>query len=194
MSVDKAKAQQAIAAFLRALGRDVDRDPELVGTPERVVEAWANEFVEGYEVNVAALLDAESSPVPSGPVGLVTVRGLAVSTMCPHHLLPARGTATVLYLPGARVAGLGTLSRLVDAFAHRLTFQETITASVARALVDHLGAKGAACRLSLMHDCLASRGERQDQAVVDTMAFAGSFDAPGGDRELALGALSGGPS
>jgi len=190
MSVDKAEAQRAIAAFLRALGRDVERDPELVGTPERVVEAWATEFVEGYDVNVAALLDAESSPVPEGPVGLVTVRGLSVSTMCPHHLLPARGTATVLYLPGPRVAGLGTLSRLVDAFAHRLTFQETITASVARALVDHLGARGAACRLSLVHGCLASRGERQDQAVVDTIAFAGSFETPGADRELAQSVLS----
>jgi GTP cyclohydrolase I len=105
--------------------------------------------------------------------------------------LPARGTATVLYLPGARLAGLGTLSRLVDAYAHRLTFQETITASVARALVQHLGARGAACRLALVHGCLASRGERQDQGVVETIAFAGSLETPGSDREVALAALSG---
>src|SRR5262249_2420365 len=158
MAVDRTAARQAISAFLRALGRDVQREPELSGTPERVVEAWANELVEGYDVDVAALLAAESSPVPAGPAALVALRGLSVSTMCPHHLLPARGTATVLYLPGARVAGLGTISRLVDAFAHRLTFQETITASVARALVEHLGARGAACRLAMAHGCLSSRG------------------------------------
>ena len=191
MAVDKPEAKKAIAAFLRALGRDSDRDPELAGTPDRVVEAWANELVEGYDVDVAALLLTESSVAPAEPLGLVSLRGLAVSTMCPHHLLPARGTATVLYLPGARLAGLGALSRLVDAYAHRLSFQETITASVAGALVRHLGARGAACRLSLVHGCLASRGERQDQAVVETIAFAGSFEMPGRDRELALAALSG---
>jgi GTP cyclohydrolase I len=191
MAVDKPEAKKAIVAFLRALGRDAETDPELAGTPERVVEAWANDLVEGYDVDVPGLLLAESSPAPSEPVGLVSLGGLSVSTMCPHHLLPARGTATVLYLPGARLAGLGTLSRLVDAYAHRLTFQETITASVAHALVEHLGARGAACRLSLVHGCLASRGERQDQAVVETIAFAGTFEAPGRDREVALAALSG---
>jgi GTP cyclohydrolase I len=192
MAVDKAEAKKAITAFLRAIGRDVEKDPELAGTPDRVVEAWANELVEGYDIDVARLLLDESSPAPAEPVGLVSLRGLSVSTMCPHHLLPARGTATVVYLPGARIAGLGTLSRLVDAYAHRLTFQETITAAVARALVQHLGARGAACRLALVHGCLASRGERQDEAVMDTVAFAGTFEAPGRDRELALTALSGG--
>jgi GTP cyclohydrolase I len=190
MAVDKREAKKAITAFLRALGRDPERDPELAGTPERVVEAWADDLVEGYDVDVPALLLGESSAAPAEPVGLVSLRGLSVSTMCPHHLLPARGTATVMYLPGARLTGLGTLSRLVDAYAHRLTFQETVTASVARALVQHLGARGAACRLSLVHGCLASRGERQDQAVVETIAFAGSFEVPGPDRELALAALS----
>src|SRR5262249_22581598 len=99
MPVDKAEAVRAISAFLRALGRDPERDRELVGTPERVVEAWANELIEGYDVDVPALLLGESSPAPRSELGLVVLRGLSVSTMCPHHLLPARGTATVLYLP-----------------------------------------------------------------------------------------------
>jgi GTP cyclohydrolase I len=109
--------------------------------------------------------------------------------MCPHHLLPARGTATVLYQPGERIAGIGTVARLVDAFAHRLALQETIGANVASALVDHLGARGAACKLALTHACLASRGERQTAATVETLAFAGSFDRAGPDRDLAVTTL-----
>ncbi len=187
MPVDKAEAAEAIARFLVALGLDPGSDPELAGTPARVAEAWANDLVDGYDVDVAALLERESSPAAGA--GLVSVRDLAVSTICPHHLLPARGTGTVLYLPGARVAGVGTLARVLDAFAHRLTLQETITASVARALVQHLGARGAACTLSLSHDCLSSRGERKVAAVVDTIAWAGTFEQPGPDRDLALAAL-----
>jgi GTP cyclohydrolase I len=189
MAVDKTEAAKAVHAFLRALGRDPDRDEELVDTPVRVAEAWAKDLVDGYDVDVAALLGSESSPAPASP-GLVAVRDLSVSTICPHHLLPGLGTGTILYLPGARITGLGTLARLLDAFAHRLSLQETITASVAGALVEHLGARGAACKLSLSHRCLTSRGERQEHAVVDTIAFAGSFEQPGPDRDLALAALA----
>jgi GTP cyclohydrolase I len=188
MPVDQREAARAVHAFLRALGRDPDREEELRGTPERVAEAWADELVDGYDVDVAALLASESSTA-TGPRSLVSVRGLAVATICPHHLLPARGTGTVLYLPGDRMTGLGTLARLVDAFAHRLTLQETIASSVAAALVLHLGARGAACKLSLSHNCLTSRGERQSAAIVDTLALAGTFETPGPDRDLVLAAL-----
>jgi len=189
MPVDRREAEKAIRAFLRALGRDPDHDPELLDTPTRVAEAWESDLVDGYDVDVERLLAAESSPAPQEPLGLVSVRDLAVSTICPHHLLPARGMATVLYVPGTHVAGLGTLSRLVDAFAHRLTLQETAGEAIANALVRHLGARGAACKLSLSHSCLASRGERQTTAVVETVAFAGSFERSGADRDLALAAL-----
>jgi GTP cyclohydrolase I len=191
MAVDQTEAAKAVHAFLRALGRDPDRDSDLAGTPARVAEAWAKDLVDGYDVDVAAMLASESLPAPAS-AGLVAVRDLSVSTICPHHLLPGLGTGAILYLPGARITGLGTLARLLDAFAHRLSLQETIAASVAGALVEHLGARGAACKLSLSHRCLTSRGERQEHAVVDTIAFAGSFERPGPDRDLALAALAGG--
>jgi GTP cyclohydrolase I len=190
MPVDRAKAEQAIVAFLRAMGLDPDRETELSGTAARVVEAWSTDLIDGYQVDVAGLLTRESSTMPSAPATLVAVRGLAIATMCPHHLLPARGTATVMYLPGQRLTGLGTLARLVDAYAHRLTLQEVIGANVTAALVEHLGARGAACQIALTHECLASRGERQHGATVTTLAFAGTFEPAGPDRDLALTALA----
>jgi GTP cyclohydrolase IA len=189
MPVDRVKAEQSIRAFLQAIGRDPDGDPELTGTPARVAEAWATDLVDGYDIDVRQLLASESSPAPSGSGGIVSVRNLAISTMCPHHLLPARGTATVLYWPGTHITGIGTLARLVDAYAHRLALQEAIGDNVARALVDHLGARGAVCQIALSHSCLASRGERQHGASVQTLAFAGAFDHAGPDRDLAIAAL-----
>jgi len=190
MAVDRAEARKAIVMFLRALGRDPEADPELQGTAARVADAWADHLIDGYDVDIPALLASESSPTPQSGPGLVALKGLHMSTMCPHHLLPARGTACVLYLPGPRVVGLGTLGRLVSAWSHRLAFQEATGANVAASLVDHLGARGAACMLSLSHDCLSARGGRQSGASVDTIAFAGSFSQPGPDRDLALLALS----
>jgi len=190
MAVDQREAAKAIHAFLRALGRDPDGDPELRDTPARVAEAWATDLIDGYEIDVGQLLQSESSPTPADSQGLIALRGLVVATVCPHHLLPARGTGTVVYLPGPLITGLGTLARLVDAFSHRLTLQEGIGAAVARSLVHHLSARGAACKLSMSHTCLTSRGQRQDRALVETIALAGTFEHPGPDRDFALSALS----
>ena len=47
-SVDRPAAEQAILEFLRALGRDPLREPELRGTPARVVAAYVDELCNGY--------------------------------------------------------------------------------------------------------------------------------------------------
>jgi len=125
-----------------------------------------------------------------GPHGLVGLRGIDVASMCPHHLLPSHGRATVAYVPGERAAGLGTIARVVHAAAHRLVLQESLGADIATAMVDGLGARGALCRLEMTHTCLAVRGERQAAARVDTLAFAGTLGTGGDDRDAALAWLS----
>lgn len=194
MSADRERAARAIADFLDALGFPPTSDPELTGTPERVASAFIDELLEGYAVDVPALLRAESSMSTAPSTGFVTVRDIAITTVCPHHLLPARGVAAVVYEPGERIAGIGTIARVVLAFARRLTLQEAIGNDVVDALVTELGAKGAACQLTLVHECLASRGERQSGATIETLAFAGAFDASDGARELAALALRKGGS
>lgn len=173
MSFDRPGAERAIAAFLSALGHD-PRSPDLEGTPARVVDAFRNELLSGYEVDVPALLSAESSTVAGGgESGLVAVRGIRVATVCPHHLLVGTGRADVYYLPGRALVGIGTVARVVDAYSRRLTLQETIGDSVVRALVDHAGARGAVCRLSFHHTCLMARGARQADAEVVTVSRLG---------------------
>ena len=187
MTVDRRAAANAIAEFLRALGRDPDADPELRETPARVTDAYADELLAGYRVNVAELV--EQGSVASGPgasSGIVLVRGVEVATVCPHHLLPSLGTATVAYLPGERLLGIGTLAALVDAFARRLALQEQIGQNVVDALMDHAGARGAYCALTLSHGCLTARGARQTGASVSTAAAAGALAGPTAAAELAL--------
>lgn len=174
MAVDREAAERAIRAFLTALGHDPSANPMLEGTPARVTEAFDQDLLSGYAVDVPALLLAESEALGrDGPRGLVIVRDVSVATVCPHHLLPALGRAAVAYLPGERIVGIGTMARAVDAFARRLTLQETIGEAVVRSLVDAVGARGAYCRIALRHSCLAARGARQSEASVITVAEAG---------------------
>jgi GTP cyclohydrolase I len=178
MPIDREAAKNAIAAFLAALGHEASA-PELAETPARVVDAFENDLLSGYGVDVGGLLAAESTFLAQGGSRtLVVVRDVSVVTLCPHHLLPGLGSATVGYLPGDRLVGIGTIARVVDAFARRLTLQETIGESVVQALVEQGGARGAVCRLTVSHSCLAARGARQTAATVMTFAALGEAMDP----------------
>jgi len=176
--MDREAAERAVAEFLAALGHDVASNPALSGTPARVVDAFANDLLAGADIDIPQLVDAGSMPSATDH-GLVAVRDIAVATMCPHHLLPALGRATVAYNPGARLLGLGTLAALVDAFSRRLTLQEAIGHNVVQALMQHAEARGAWCRIELRHSCLSARGARQSEALVESVASAGTLAAPG---------------
>jgi GTP cyclohydrolase I len=168
--MDREAAARAIEAFLRALGRDPEREPELAGTAERVALAWADELLEGYGTDVDALL---SQNVFAGTSELVVVRDIPVATTCPHHLMPSAGLATVAFAPEEHLVGVGTVARVVDAFARRLAMQEQIGERVVAALQKHLAPRWAACRIVLAHACMTARGERAHGSRVETLALAG---------------------
>lgn len=182
--IDRTAAARAIEDFLRALGHEPTG--ELAGTGERVADAWADDLLEGQSIDAAAVLREGSLDATLTGTGLVIVRDLSVTTVCPHHLLPAFGMAAIAYLPRARVAGLGTLARVIDVVARRLILQEQIGTTVVELICSELGAEAAVCRLALTHTCLVSRGERKTSALVETIAFGGSFAHDLAGRNLAL--------
>jgi GTP cyclohydrolase I len=112
------------------------------------------------------------------------LRDVAITTMCPHHLMPAFGKGTVAYAPHGKLVGLGFMAELLDAFAHRLILQEEIGERVAATLADELGARWVACRLVLSHTCVTARGERKHGATAETVAFLG--DAAGRAEAIAV--------
>jgi GTP cyclohydrolase IA len=181
-SPDRRAAAEAIDAFLRAIGRDPSSEPALIGTGKRVADAYLDELCDGYGVDVEALLRAESM---AGTTERVVLHDIAVSTICPHHLLPSTGKASVAFGPGSLLVGLGTIVKVVDAYAHRLALQEDIGEKVALALSTHLSARWAACRIVLEHACVSARGVRRHGAEAETVAFAGDASF----RPLALAAL-----
>jgi GTP cyclohydrolase I len=187
--VDRKRAAAAIEDFLRALGHDPAREPSLEGTGARVTDLYADELLDGYRADLDAIF-REATPTPApADASVVAVQRIATHVVCPHHLTIAAGHAGVAYLPGERVVGLGSIVQLVDACAHRLALQEEVGASIVRALVDRLGARGAACILTLRHGCLEHHGEKKRGARVRTIALAGVFAEREGDRATAMRAL-----
>jgi len=173
MTSDSKALRAAVEALLRAAGRDVDKDPDLARTPERVTEVWQREFLAGYDMDPAQILGepvlGEADP------DVVVVGGLRFHAMCPHHLLPYRGVAHVAYLPAGKLVGFGRLADLVECFTKRLTLQERATHQIAEALWHGLGARGAGCVIEAEQLCLALPGERHVHSGVVTSAFVGEM-------------------
>ncbi len=182
---DRRAARAAIDDFLRALGHDPATEPELSRTGERVADAYIDDLCDGYAVDVEALLRKDAI---GGKSEVVALHGIAVATVCPHHLMVAGGTARVAFAPAERLVGLGTIVKVVDAFAHRLTLQEDIGQRVCEALVAHLSARWAACGLVLSHSCVSAQGPRRHGTHAETLAFVGDEAS----RSLALGIVRAG--
>jgi len=163
--------EQAVTQFLSSIGVNLE-DPNFHNTPERVTQAWREEFLRGYQMKPHEILSATYPCEDSGPVVVTNLRFVSV---CPHHLLPYTGAAHLAYLPASKVVGLGKLSDLVDCFARRMVLQETLTRQIPKALMNHLQCQGAACILVTHQSCLALRGARQDQNRCTTAAYFGAF-------------------
>lgn len=170
---DRNAAAQAIETFLgavfRALGRDAATEPELQGTGARVADAFIDELCAGYRVDTRALLAAHA--IDASASSLVVVRDIPVVTTCPHHLLPAVGTADVAVQASARIIGIGAIGELVDAHARRLTLQEHIGERVVDDLDAALAPSWVACRILLSHGCMIARGSRPVGTKVETIAL-----------------------
>jgi GTP cyclohydrolase IA len=167
-------ASEAVERFLESLVPAAAlRQADVKGTPRRVAEAFRNDLLDGYRSDPAAIL---RGAIRHAGHDLVAVTGIDFHAVCPHHLLPYRGTACIAYVPGGRVLGFGVMARLLDCFAHRLVIQEALARQVADALVEHAGARGAACILDAEQMCLTVRGERRREARTHSQAFAGEMD------------------
>lgn len=180
----------AIQDFLRAAGLSSQEDANLTETPQRVAQAWAEEFLDGYAHTPEEALGPPIA-VPRGSSGeLVVVTDLRFQSMCPHHLLPFEGRAHVAYVPAKWIVGFGRLGTLVDCFAHRLILQEELAREVAAALASVLDSPATACIIEAEQACLRLRGDHQRDARTYTEAYEGRLRQDGALRRELWARLS----
>ncbi|HEY7729118.1 MAG TPA: GTP cyclohydrolase I [Candidatus Eisenbacteria bacterium] len=152
----------ALDRFLRSLGVDPARDPEYAGTAEQAGSFLAE--------RTAGLRER---PRPLKPLRYRGRRGAAVALeripvygLCPHHLTPYFGYATVRYAPRNRVAGATSLARVVRDCALVPRLQEDLTEAVADAIDRALTPRFVEVRIAARHFCLEMRGVEQRAALV----------------------------
>lgn len=171
-------AEEAVRTLIAWAGDDPTREGVLE-TPKRVVDAYG-EWFQGYDKDAGEILSRTFKEV-SGYDDIVMLRDIDVQSHCEHHMAPFIGKAYVAYLPSDRVVGLSKLARLVEMYAKRLQTQENLTAQIARAIDEHLNARGAAVMVDAVHQCMSTRGVGHGDVSTITTRFTGEFE---GNREL----------
>ena len=164
---DLAAAEEAAAAFLAALGVDLDSDG-LAETPGRMARAYA-ELLTPREFRLTTFANDE------GYDELVLARGIPIRSVCEHHLLPFTGVAHVGYLPGARILGLSKLARVVEMFAHGTQVQERLTRQIADWLGTQLRPRGVGVVIEAEHLCMTLRGVQAVGATTVTSTLLGAL-------------------
>jgi GTP cyclohydrolase I len=184
-AVDLPAAEQAVAALLRALGRD-PAEPHLADTPRRVADAYA-------ELLTSPPFDLTTFANDEGYNELVLATGIPVQSLCEHHLLPFSGVAHIGYLPGERILGLSKLARVLDLFARDLQVQERLTQQVADWLQENLAPRGVGVVIEAEHLCMSLRGVRARGSRTMTSALHGVLreDARSRQEFFALSGMRG---
>lgn len=166
------EAEAAVRTLIAWAGDNPNREG-LIDTPRRVAKAY-REYFAGYDRDPAGILNRVFEEV-GGYDDMVMLRAIPFTSHCEHHIAPFHGHVHIAYLPNGGVVGISKLARVVEVFARRLQTQETMTAQIARAVHEHLAARGAAVMIEALHTCMSSRGIEKPGVMTLTTQFAGEF-------------------
>lgn len=178
--------EQLVSSFFQIIGEDGSREG-LVETPARVRLA-VDEIFSGYRQDPKKILKTFKKDVCEE---MVVLKNCEFYSTCEHHLFPFFGHISIGYLPNGRIVGISKLARLVDCFARRLQIQERMTAQIADAIRDVLGARGVYVMCEATHFCMTSRGIRKQDASMVTSAIRGAFEKSESLRLEFLAAVTG---
>lgn len=164
-----------LAYHIREIIKVIGDDPEREGlkkTPERYSKALI-EILSGYFSNPDG--EVNGAIFSSDYKGLVFVGNMKFFSLCEHHMLPFFGTASIAYLPKNKIIGLSKIPRIIKVFASRLQVQERLTEEIGNFIEKTVQAEGVAVYISAYHLCLAMRGARKEDVVMETLFFSGKF-------------------
>lgn len=179
------RIQASFTEIMKVLGLDL-ADDSLVDTPKRVAKMFVNEIFGGLDYRNFPKITAVGNKMACDE--MIRVGGVSVSSTCEHHFVTIDGTATVAYIPKAKVIGLSKINRIVAFFAQRPQIQERLTEQVLLALQTLLETDDVAVSITATHFCVRARGVMDSNSQTTTTALGGVFKhSPETRREFLMG-------
>lgn len=166
------KINALMSEVVSTLGLDL-ADDSLRETPHRIAKMYVDEIFGGLDYAnfpKMSLIDNKMQVKE-----MVKVKDISFTSTCEHHFVTIDGTATVAYLPDARIIGLSKINRIVRFFSQRPQVQERLTQQILVALQTLLQTDNVAVTMEAVHYCVKSRGVMDVTSKTQTTALGGTF-------------------
>lgn len=181
LKADKTRAIAAMREFLLAMGFDVDNEPHMKGTPERVYKLYRNELFRGMYEKAPNITTFESANGEKFYDQMIFSGNLTVRSTCSHHMLPISGTAHIGLIldENSNLPGLSKYARILHHYASMPQVQERLTDQVAAHLMEEINPRGVGVMIVARHFCMCHRGVHEKDSDMVTTALLGCFrDVP----------------
>ena len=172
MQISDKKAESSIKTLLEWLGENPNRH-DLKETPKRAVKQYKKIF-SGYHVDLKSILKKPTIAAKK-KMGMVLIPNIQFLSFCEHHFLPMIGEINIAYLPSQKLAGIGTIIKIVNIFTHRLQLQENLTIQIIEAIEKYLDPKGVATNINAQHYCVDHEKTGIPYGKLSTYHFLGAF-------------------
>lgn len=166
------RISQLMTDVVQTLGLDL-ADDSLRETPHRIAKMYVDEVFSGLDYERFPKIAAIDNKMQVSE--MVKVKEISFTSTCEHHFVTIDGSATVAYLPKARIIGLSKINRIVRFFAQRPQVQERLTQQILVALQTLLQTEDVAVTMDAVHYCVKSRGVMDVNSKTQTTALGGSF-------------------
>lgn len=160
---------------LRTLGLDVENDPSLSKTPERIAKMYVNEVFSGLkEENFPATSFVPNEYDHTATQGVIQTKA-SFTSYCEHHFVPVVGVAQVAYIPRKKLIGLSKVPRIVRYYARRPQLQERLTGQIADCMSRILETPDVAVIIKARHHCVLTRGIEDRCSDTSSQVLLGAF-------------------
>lgn len=190
-TLDREQRQRQIARHIKEVLQLLQLDPHssaLTATPERVAALYLDELFSGLDYHNFPKITLMANEMQLDE--MLLIRDISLISTCEHHLTTIDGLATIAYIPGDLVIGLGNISNLVNFFARRPQLQERLTRQLLVALQALLESSDVAIQIVATHYCVKGRNSSGSGSRVSSIAYGGRFKSDGAWRRDFCGALS----
>lgn len=160
---------------LRALVIDIDHDPNMEETAERIAKMYLEETFVGRYTPMPKVTEFPNAKALND---MLIVGNIPIRSTCSHHFAPILGEAWIGVVPGDKVIGISKFSRLISWIMNRPQIQEESTVQIADLLETLIAPKGVAVYVKASHACMTWRGVKDMHSCMTTQVMRGVFEDP----------------
>ena len=157
-----------------AYGLNYKSDENFDNTPHRIGKALLEKCagINSEEIIKEQILQTS---FPSDYHGMTVVDPIDAYSLCPHHFENVSYNVSIGFIPKERCLGLSKVPRTVKLFAQQPILQEDFTKKIADLFYDTLQLEGIGVVTRGQHNCMISRGVKQQGSTVIMSELRGTF-------------------